>query len=153
MLHHTRAAARGVKQALLVADMPIHTYDTPKQALETAKKLVDAGAQAVKLEGGASHVAQIEAITRKEYRSWRISACCHRVCASKAATKSKGRTPSEIEALLADALAVEEAGAFSVVLEIVLADVARQITKTIGSQQSASVRASIATDKFWSPTI
>src|SRR5262245_53778145 len=50
MLHHTRAAARGVKQALLVADMPIHTYDTPEQALQTARKFVDAGAQAVKLE-------------------------------------------------------------------------------------------------------
>src|SRR5258708_20253025 len=63
MLHHTRAAARGVKQALLVADMPIHTYDTPAQAAETARKFVDAGTQAVKLEGGVSHVAQIEAIT------------------------------------------------------------------------------------------
>src|SRR6266516_1869800 len=63
MLYHTRAVARGVKHALLVADMPIHTYDTPEQAVETAKKLVDVGAQAVKLEGGASHVAQIEAIT------------------------------------------------------------------------------------------
>src|SRR5438046_5877968 len=63
MLHHTRAAARGIKQALLVADMPIHTYDTPEQAIATAKKFVDAGAQAVTLERGASHVAQIEAIT------------------------------------------------------------------------------------------
>ena len=54
MLHHTRAVARGVKQALLVADMPIHTYDTPKQAVETARKFVDVGAQAVKLEGGVS---------------------------------------------------------------------------------------------------
>src|SRR6266446_3019543 len=52
MLHHTRAVARGIKRALLVADMPIHTYDTPRQALETAEKFVDAGAQAVKLEGG-----------------------------------------------------------------------------------------------------
>src|SRR5215510_12508384 len=64
MLHHTRAAARGVKQALLVADMPIHTYDTPEKAVETARKFIDVGAQAVKLEGGASHVAQIAAITR-----------------------------------------------------------------------------------------
>src|SRR3989441_4940154 len=64
MLHHTRAVARGVKQALLVADMPIHTYDTSKKAVETAKQFVVAGAQAVKLEGGASHVAQIEAITQ-----------------------------------------------------------------------------------------
>src|ERR1043165_6262850 len=52
MLHHTRAAARGVKQALLVADMPINTYDTPGQALATARKFVHAGAEAVKLEGG-----------------------------------------------------------------------------------------------------
>src|SRR5690348_12448798 len=64
MLHHTRAAARGIKRALLVADLPIHTYDTPEQAVETARKLVDAGAQAVKLEGGSSHVAQIKAIRR-----------------------------------------------------------------------------------------
>src|SRR5205814_6073354 len=56
MLHHTRAAARGVKQALLVADMPIHTYETPRQAVETAKKLVNDGAQAVKIECGLSHV-------------------------------------------------------------------------------------------------
>src|SRR5881409_2397616 len=56
MLHHTRAVARGVKQALLVADMPIHTYDTPEQAVNTAKQFVDAGAQAVKLEGGVSRV-------------------------------------------------------------------------------------------------
>src|SRR4051812_13113951 len=63
MLHHTAAAARGVKRALLVADMPIGTYDTPAEALATAKQLVSAGAQAVKLEGGQSHAAQIEAIT------------------------------------------------------------------------------------------
>src|SRR5436190_14035303 len=59
MLHHTRAAARRVKQALLVADMPIHTYETPRQAVETAKKFVNAGAQAVKLEGGLSDIAHI----------------------------------------------------------------------------------------------
>src|SRR5882762_5696290 len=47
MLHHTRAAARGVKSALLVGDMPIHTFDTPEQAVATAKKFVDAGARAV----------------------------------------------------------------------------------------------------------
>src|SRR5438270_11739334 len=55
MLHHTRAAARGANQALLVADMPIHSYDTPEQAVATAKKFVEAAARAVKLEGGGSH--------------------------------------------------------------------------------------------------
>ena len=89
MLHHTRAVARGVKRALLVADMPIHTYDTPEQAVETARKFVDVGAQAVKLEGGVSQVAQIEAITRAAFRSWGTSACCRKVCARKAATGSK----------------------------------------------------------------
>src|SRR5690349_22865268 len=51
MVHHTRAAARGVKQAMLVADMPIKTYETPEQAVATARTLVAAGATGVKLEG------------------------------------------------------------------------------------------------------
>src|SRR5262249_38100078 len=58
MLHHTRAVARGVKQALLVADMPIHTYDSPEQAVATAMKIVDAGAQAGKPESGSNNVAE-----------------------------------------------------------------------------------------------
>ena len=62
MVHHTRAVARGVKRALIVADMPIHSYDTSEQSVETARILTKAGAQAVKLEGGVSHVRQIEAI-------------------------------------------------------------------------------------------
>src|ERR1700736_976935 len=64
MLHHTRAAARGVKNALLVGDMPIRTFDTPEHAVATAQKFVDAGARAVKLEGGVSHAVHLEAITR-----------------------------------------------------------------------------------------
>src|SRR5256885_15605146 len=63
MLHHTRAVARGVKNALVVGDMPIHTFDTPGEAVATAKRFFEAGAQAVKLEGGVSHIAHIEAIT------------------------------------------------------------------------------------------
>src|SRR5437764_12507455 len=62
MLHHTRAVARGVKRARIVADMPVHSYDTPEQSVETARLFMKAGAQAVKLEGGVSHVPQIEAI-------------------------------------------------------------------------------------------
>src|ERR1700730_3242696 len=51
MLHHTRAASRGVKRALLVADLPIHTYETADRAVTTARQLIEAGAEAVKLEG------------------------------------------------------------------------------------------------------
>ncbi len=122
MLHHTRAAARGIKQALLVADM----------AIATAKKFVDAGAQAVKLEGGASHIAQIEAITQEGIPFMAHIGMLPQSVREEGGYRIKGRTQSEAEALLADARAVEKAGAFSVVLEIVVADIAKQITKAIG---------------------
>jgi 3-methyl-2-oxobutanoate hydroxymethyltransferase len=132
MLHHTRAAARGVKQALLVADLPIHTYDTPEQAVETARKFVDVGAQAVKLEGGVSHVAQIAAITQEGIPFMAHIGMLPQSVREEGGYRIKGRSQSEAEALLVDAQAVEKAGAFSVVLEIVVADIARQITGAIG---------------------
>src|SRR5215469_17535647 len=103
MLHHTRAAARGVKQALLVADMPIHTYETAAQAVEAAKKLVDAGAQAVKLEGGLSHVAQIAAITKAGIPFMAHIGMLPQHVREQGGYRIKGRTQPEIEALLADA--------------------------------------------------
>ena len=132
MLHHTRAVARGVKRALLVADMPIHTYDTPEQAVATAKQFVDVGAQAVKLEGGVSHVAQIEAITGAGIPFMAHLGMLPQSVREEGGYKVKGRTQVEAEALIADARAVEKAGAFSVVLEIVIADLAKQITNAIG---------------------
>lgn len=131
MLHHTRAVARGVKHAVLVADMPIHTYDTPEQAVATARQLVDAGAQAVKLEGGVSRVPQIEAITREGIPFMAHIGMLPQSVREEGGYKLKGRTQSEAEALMADARAVETAGAFSVVLEIVLAEIAKQITRAI----------------------
>src|SRR6188768_3880951 len=53
MVHHTRAVARGATRALILSDLPYRTYETPEQALENARRLMEAGAQAVKLEGGA----------------------------------------------------------------------------------------------------
>ncbi|HME89499.1 MAG TPA: 3-methyl-2-oxobutanoate hydroxymethyltransferase [Chthoniobacterales bacterium] len=131
MLHHTRAAARGVKSALLVGDMPIHTFDSPEQAVATAKKFVEAGAQAVKLEGGASHVDHIEAITRAGIPYMAHIGMLPQQVREQGGYKVKGKTQSEAEALIADARAVEEAGAFSVVLEIVIPEVAKQITNAI----------------------
>src|ERR1700719_3720295 len=132
MLHHTRAAARGVKNALLVADMPIHSYDTPEQAVATAKQLVAAGAQAVKLEGGVSYFPQIEAITRAGIPFMAHIGMLPQSVREEGGYKIKGKTQSEAEALIADARGVEKAGAFSIVLEIVTADLARQITNTSG---------------------
>jgi 3-methyl-2-oxobutanoate hydroxymethyltransferase len=132
MLHHTRAAARGVKHALLVADMPIHSYDTPEQAVDTARKFVAAGAQAVKLEGGVNRVPQIEAITQTGIPFMAHIGMLPQTVREQGGYRIKGRTQPEVEALLADARAVERAGAFSVVLEIVVADVAKKISQTIG---------------------
>jgi len=132
MLHHTRAAARGVKSALVVGDMPIHTFETPEQAVATAKQFIDAGAQAVKLEGGVSHTAHIEAITRAGIPYMAHIGMLPQHVREQGGYKVKGKTQSEAEALIADAKAVEKAGAFSVVLEIVVPEIAKQITNAIG---------------------
>jgi 3-methyl-2-oxobutanoate hydroxymethyltransferase len=128
MLHHTRAVARGVKSALVVGDMPIHTFETPAQAVSTAKQFVDAGAQAVKLEGGVSHVGHIEAITGAGIPYMAHIGMLPQHVREQGGYKVKGKTQPEAEALIADAMAVEKAGAFSVVLEIVVPEIARQIT-------------------------
>lgn len=131
MLHHTAAAARGVKRALLVADLPFGTYETPNQAAATAKQLVDVGAQAVKLEGGLSHVAHIEAIARAGIPFMAHIGMLPQSVREEGGYKVKGKTQSEAEALMADAIAVEKAGAFSIVLEIVVPEIARRISDKI----------------------
>lgn len=131
MLHHTRAAARGVKRALLVADLSIGTYNTPEMAVGNARRLVEAGARAVKLEGGVSHGAQIEAIVAAGIPLMAHIGMLPQSVRTEGGYKVKGRSAAEAELLLADARAVEKAGAFSVVLEIVAPETARQITSRI----------------------
>src|ERR1700730_3872244 len=131
MLHHTRAAARGVKRALLVADLPIHTYETPEQALETARLLIGAGAQAVKFEGGATHAAHISTVVGAGIPLMAHIGMLPQSVREEGGYKVKGRTPAGAERLLNDAVAVEAAGAFAVVLEIVAAETARQITASL----------------------
>lgn len=131
MVHHTRAVARGVKHALLVGDLPIHTYDDPKQAVSSARALIEAGAHTVKLEGGASHIAQIEAIVAAGIPVMGHIGMLPQSVREEGGYKVKGRTQAEAEALLRDAVAVEKAGVFSVVLEIVSPEAARQITDAL----------------------
>jgi len=131
MLHHIRAAARGVKRALLIGDLPIHTYDTPVQAVASARALIEAGAQAVKLEGGVSHVPQIEAIVAGGIPFIGHIGMLPQSVREEGGYKVKGRTQSEAEALVRDGLAVEKAGAFAIVLEIVSPETARQITSAL----------------------
>ena len=131
MLHHTRAVRRGVKNALLVADMPIHTYDTPEQALETARALIDAGAEAVKLEGGVTHVPQIQMIVGSGIPFMAHIGMLPQSVREEGGYKVKGRSREQAEALLQDARAIEAAGAFSVVLEIVAPETAKTISASI----------------------
>jgi 3-methyl-2-oxobutanoate hydroxymethyltransferase len=131
MVHHTRAAARGVKRALLVGDLPIHTYNDPAQAVSSARALMEAGAHAVKLEGGASHIPQIEAIIAAGIPVMGHIGMLPQSVREEGGYKVKGRTQAEAEALLRDAIAVEKAGVFAVVLEIVSPEAARQITAAL----------------------
>jgi 3-methyl-2-oxobutanoate hydroxymethyltransferase len=131
MVHHTRAAARGVKRALLVGDLPIHSYDDAEQAVASARALIEAGAQAVKLEGGVSHVAQIEAIIDAGIPVMGHIGMLPQSVREEGGYKVKGRTQAEAEALLRDARAVQKAGVFAVVLEIVAPEAARQITREL----------------------
>jgi 3-methyl-2-oxobutanoate hydroxymethyltransferase len=131
MLHHTRAVRRGVKNALLVADMPIHSYDMPAQALATARALMEAGAEAVKLEGGVTHVAQIETIVGAGIPFMAHIGMLPQSVREEGGYKVKGRSREQAEALLRDARAVEAAGAFSVVLEIVAPETAKTISASI----------------------
>ncbi|HEY2139971.1 MAG TPA: 3-methyl-2-oxobutanoate hydroxymethyltransferase [Chthoniobacterales bacterium] len=131
MVHHTRAVARGIKRALLVADLPIHTYEDGPGAVSSARALVEAGAQAVKLEGGASHVTQIEALVNAGIPVMGHIGMLPQSVREEGGYKVKGRSQVEAEALLRDARAVEKAGVFAVVLEIVSPEAARQITDAL----------------------
>ena len=131
MLHHTRAAARGVKRALLVGDMPIHSYETEEQAVATARALVEAGAQTVKLEGGRSECGKIERIIEAGIPVMAHIGMLPQHVKEEGGYKVKGKTPAELEVLLEDAKCVERAGAFAVVLEIVTPEAARQVTSQL----------------------
>jgi 3-methyl-2-oxobutanoate hydroxymethyltransferase len=129
--HHTAAVARAKTRALVVADLPFHTYRNPVEALENARTLLEAGADAVKLEGGVGVVPEIRAL-----RAAGIEVVAHigmlpQSVKEEGGYKIKGRTESERERLLADARAVEEAGAFAVVLELVEPETTALITKSI----------------------
>lgn len=129
MLHHTAAVARAVKKALLVADLPINTYDTPGQALSTARRLVEAGAEAVKLEGGVDQEAKIAAIVDAGIPVVAHLGLLPQRVREEGGYKIKGKTATEAEALMLDVQAVNRAGACSIVLEGIIPGLARDMTR------------------------
>lgn len=131
ILHHLRAVVRAKPSALVVADLPIHSYDTPELALVNAKKLMNAGAEAVKLEGGAQRIEQVKAIIDNGIPMLGHLGMLPQAVREEGGYKIKGRVAEERERLLADAKALEAAGAFAIVLELVVPAVAAEITQAI----------------------
>ncbi len=131
IVHHTRAVARGVQRALLVADLPAQSYDTPAAAVENGRRLIEAGAQAVKLEGGVTQRAQIAALTEADIPVMGHIGMLPQSVHLEGGYKVKGRSAAESDALLEDGRCVAEAGAFAVVLEIVAPAAARRITEAL----------------------
>jgi 3-methyl-2-oxobutanoate hydroxymethyltransferase len=133
MLHHTAAVVRGAKHALVVGDMPFLSYATPSEAVENAGRfLQEAGAQVVKMEGGVRSARQIEAVVKAGIP---VMAHIGWTPQSKHAMGGKVRvqvkTADRARALIADAFAVQEAGAFAVVLELVPAELAQALTERL----------------------
>ncbi len=132
MLHHTRAVRRGAKRAPVVVDLPYHTYLMPEQALHNARRLLAAGADAVKLEGGEKLAEQVRAITGDGIAFVGHIGMLPQNVREEGGYKKKGRTPEGAAQLLKDAVALEAAGACAIVLESVVPAVAAEITRAIG---------------------
>jgi len=131
MLHHTRAVSRGAKRALIIGDLPIRSADTPDLAIENSRRFLEAGAHAVKLEGGASHAAHISALTAAGIPVMAHIGMQPQRVRIEGGYRMKGKTPEQATALLADATAVEKAGAFGLLLELVVPDLAKEITTRV----------------------
>lgn len=130
MLHHGAAVARAVKNALVIVDMPIHTYDTPAQALETARALKEMGAEAVKLEGGVDKEEHIRTIVQAGIPVQGHIGLLPQKVKDEGGFRMKGKTEEEAAAIMRDMEAVVRAGAFSVVIECTKHSVAAAITQT-----------------------
>jgi 3-methyl-2-oxobutanoate hydroxymethyltransferase len=131
MEHHVRAAARAKPQALLVADLPYRTYETRESAVANAQRLIAAGAEAVKAEGGREILEQVTAIIANGIPFLGHLGMLPQHVLEEGGYRIKGKKGPEHLALLRDADALVEAGAFAVVLELVTPPVAQELTQRI----------------------
>ena len=133
MLHHARAVARGARNALVIADMPFMTYQTSAEdAMRNAGRLLqEGGAQAVKLEGGRTVAPTVQRLTSAGVPVMGHVGLLPQSVHQTGGYRPQGRTAEQARALLDDALALQEAGAFAVVIESVPADVAAEVTRRL----------------------
>ena len=132
MLHHTRAVRRAVKRALVIADMPYASYVDEKQAVRNAARfLKDGGAEAVKLEGGQKRVSLIHRLLDAEVPVMGHIGLTPQSVHMMGGYRVQGKTLNAIEQLVKDAVALDRAGVFSIVLEGIPREVARIITEEV----------------------
>ena len=133
VIYHTRLVARGAQRALVVADMPFGSYQVcPEDAVRSAIRFVkEAGAHAVKLEGGLLVAETIERIVRAQVPVMGHIGLTPQSVNAMGGYRVQGRSESGRARILEDARAVQEAGAFAVVLEGIPADLGREISQTL----------------------
>jgi 3-methyl-2-oxobutanoate hydroxymethyltransferase len=131
MAYHTECVARGEPNSLIIADMPFMSYATPQDTLKNAAKLMQAGAQMVKLEGGTWLSDSISQLVERG-----IPVCAHlgltpQYVNAFGGYRVQGRTPKEAKSILADAVEIQDAGAGLLVLECVPEELATDITNKL----------------------
>ena len=133
MLHHTRAVRRGVRSALLIADMPYASYHgATLSAVENAMRFVkEAGAEAVKIEGGQKRVSLIKRLLDAEIPVMGHIGLTPQSLNVMGGYKVQGKTAAAVDRLVRDAIALDRAGVFSIVLEGVPREVAAMITNEV----------------------
>jgi len=132
-LHHTKAVRRGVQRALVVADMPYGSYHGDvHESLRNAMRFVkEAGAEAVKIEGGERRLELIARLTEAEIPVMGHIGLTPQSVHSLGGYRVQGKTPATAEQLLRDARSVEAAGAFAIVLEAIPRELAAEITHAV----------------------
>ena len=133
MVHHTKAARRGAPEAFLIADMPYLSYGTVEQALACAARLMkEAGADSVKLEGGEEVVPIVEALVRAGVPVLGHVGLTPQTASALGGYKLQGKDEESARRIVDGAAALESAGCWGVVLEMVPSPLARLITEKIG---------------------
>ncbi|MBP6164112.1 MAG: 3-methyl-2-oxobutanoate hydroxymethyltransferase [Aliarcobacter sp.] len=132
MIYHTNAVCSGAKSAFVITDMPFGTYINKNQALENAIKVYqETNAAAIKIEGGEDRADIIKHLTSNSIAVMGHIGLMPQYVRSEGGYKVRGKTPQDEEQLIRDAIAVEKAGAFSIVVEGVMSSVAKKITEAV----------------------
>ena len=130
MINHSKSVRSGVKKSLMVVDMPYKTYETNISALSNAKKIIkETKCDAVKLEGGKKIIKQIKFLIKNKIPVMGHLGLLPQTAKGK--FRSKGKTLKEKKQLLEDAMLLQKAGVFSIVLECVKTSIAKEITKNL----------------------